>query len=90
VSIAPLGAPGAVPLPPGSEPRSDTERAALGFERMLLIQLTQQLSKTSGGDEDQQSAATQAYRDLLPGAMADALVAGGGIGIATSITENLK
>ncbi len=72
---------GAMPLPPGSEKRTDAERAGLAFERMLLVQLTQQLAKTAEGDEGT-SAATQAYRDLLPGVMADAIVAGGGIGLA--------
>jgi Rod binding domain-containing protein len=77
---------GAMPLPPGSEKRTDAERAALGFERMLLVQLTQQLAKTSEGEESS-SAATSAYRDLLPGVMADAIVAGGGIGLAQGLTE---
>jgi Rod binding domain-containing protein len=75
---------GAVPLPPGSENRTDAERAALGFERMLLVQLTQQLAKTAEGEESS-TAATQAYRDLLPGIMADAIVAGGGIGLADGL-----
>lgn len=75
---------GAMPLPPGSEKRTDAERAALGFERMLLVQLTRQLAKTADGEEGS-SAATQAYRDLLPGVMADAIVAGGGIGLADGL-----
>jgi Rod binding domain-containing protein len=75
---------GAVPLPPGAEKRTEAERAALGFERMLLVQLTQQLAKTTGEDESA-SAGTQAYRDLLPGVMADAIVAGGGIGLAAGL-----
>ncbi len=83
------GAGGAMPLPPGSEKRTDAERAALGFERMLLVQLTQQLAKTTGG-EDAESPATQAYKDMLPGAMADALVAGGGIGLAASLSEQAE
>ncbi len=86
MSVGGVNAMGAMPLPPGSEKRTDAERAALGFERMLLVQLTQQLAKTSG-DEKSQSPATQAYRDMLPGATADALVAGGGIGLAKSISE---
>ena len=75
---------GAMPLPPGSEKRTDAERAALGFERMLLVQLTRQLARTADGEEGS-SAATQAYRDLLPGVMADAIVAGGGIGLADGL-----
>ncbi len=88
MSVGGVNAMGAMPLPPGSEKRTDAERAALGFERMLLVQLTQQLAKTTGG-EDSESPGTQAYRDMLPGALADALVAGGGIGLASSITERV-
>ena len=77
---------GALPLPPGSEKRTDAERAGLAFERMLLVQLTQQLARTAEGEEGT-SAATQAYRDLLPGVMADSIVAGGGIGLADGLAE---
>jgi Rod binding domain-containing protein len=73
---------GAMPLPPGSENRTDAERAGLAFERMLLVQLTQQLARTAQPEGEASSAASGAYRDLLPGALADALVAGGGIGLA--------
>ena len=79
---------GAMPLPPGSEKRTDAERAALGFERMLLVQLTQQLARTAEPEGEESSAASKAYRDLLPGALADAIVAGGGIGLASALTES--
>jgi Rod binding domain-containing protein len=75
---------GAMPLPPGSEKRTDAERAGLAFERMLLVQLTQQLAKTAEPEGESSSAAGAAYRDLLPGALADAIVAGGGIGLAAA------
>jgi Rod binding domain-containing protein len=71
-----------MPLQPGQQPRTDAERAGLAFERMLLVQLTQQLAKTAQSEDGESSAATQAYRDLLPGTMADALIANGGIGLA--------
>ncbi len=74
-----------MPLPPGSEKRTDVERAALGFERMLLVQLTQQLAKSAQPEGEGSSAASAAYRDLLPGALADAIVAGGGIGLADGL-----
>ena len=77
---------GATPLPPGAEKRTDAERAGLAFERMLLVQLTQQLAKSAQSDESS-SAASQAYRDLLPGVMADAIVAGGGIGLSDALGE---
>ena len=80
MSVSSIG--GAVPLPPGAEKRTEAERAGLAFERMLLVQLTQQLARTAEPEGEESSAATGAYRDLLPGALADAIVAGGGIGLA--------
>ena len=81
-----IGAVGdAMPLPPGSEKRTDAQRAGLAFERMLLVQLTEQLSKTAQPEGEASSAATTAYRDLLPGALADAMIAGGGIGLADAV-----
>ena len=85
MSVGAVG--GAVPLPPGAEKRTDAERAALGFERMLLVQLTQQLAKSAEPQDEASSASSAAYRDLLPGAMADALVAGGGIGLAGALAD---
>jgi Rod binding domain-containing protein len=64
--------------------------AALGFERMLVSQLTQQLADTAKPAGDEESGATSAYRNMLPGAMADAVVQGGGLGLARTIAENLK
>ena len=49
---------------------------------MLLVQLTQQLARTAQPDDESQSAASKAYMDLLPGAMADSMIASGGIGLA--------
>ncbi len=46
--------------------------AALGFERQLVTQLTKTLGRTTGAKE----------HDLVPGAMADALMDGGGLGLA--------
>ena len=83
MSVGAIG--GAMPLPPGSEKRTDAERAGLAFERMLLVQLTQQLARTAEPEGEASSAASGAYRDLLPGALADAIVAGGGIGLADSL-----
>lgn len=86
MSVAGIG--GDTPLPPGNEKRTDAERAALGFERMLLVQLTEQLAKTAQPESEASSAASGAYRDLLPGALADAMVAGGGIGLADSLIQS--
>ena len=87
MSIDAIGAGAPIPLPPGAEKRTEAERAALGFERMLLMQLTQQLAKSAEPEGDSSSVATQAYRALLPGVMADAIVAGGGIGLGNFLAE---
>jgi Rod binding domain-containing protein len=86
MSVGAVG--GAVPLPPGAEKRTDAERAGLAFERMLLVQLTQQLARTAEPEGESSSAASSAYRDLLPGALADAIVAGGGIGLADALATD--
>ena len=64
-------------------------RTALGFEHMLLSQLTKALAATTGEDEGA-SAATKTYRDMLPATMADALVDAGGIGLASDLVRTLK
>ncbi|HUR83875.1 MAG TPA: rod-binding protein [Solirubrobacteraceae bacterium] len=65
-------------------------RAALGFEHVLLTQLTTAMSATAGGEDEGASAATKTYRDMLPGTMADALVDAGGIGLASALVRTLK
>ena len=75
------------PLPVGVG-KTQEEKAALGFERQLLVQLTEQLAKNAMGDS--QSAATNAYKDMLPGALADAMVAAGGVGIAANLVAATK
>jgi Rod binding domain-containing protein len=66
-------------------------RTALAFERVLAGQLTKAMQATVGGeDDDAGGAATKTYRDMLPGTMADALVAGGGIGLASDLVRALR
>ena len=89
MSVPVLGVGGAMQLPPGAEKRTDAERAGVAFERMLLVQLTQQLARTAEPEGESASAATAAYRDLLPGALADAIVAGGGIGLGDALAKQL-
>ena len=70
---------------PAGVGRTQEEKAALGFERQLLTQLTEQLAKSAMPEGE--SAATNAYRDLLPGALADAMVAAGGVGLAAGLVK---
>lgn len=70
----------------GSAERREQYQAALGFERVMLGQLTEQLM--SGiGDEDA-PAAVKVMRQQLPGTLADALIGAGGIGLARQLDAN--
>ncbi|MFP5364220.1 MAG: rod-binding protein [Thermoleophilia bacterium] len=64
-------------------------RSALAFERVLLGQLTKAMQATTGGSQAA-SAATETYKDMLPDAMADALVAGGGVGLASDLLRAMR
>lgn len=87
----PILAPG-VQLPAavreGDATRKADYRAALSFERSLLVEMTKQLSKTAeGSDDEETSAATKMYREQLPTILADSLIGAGGIGIAATLDE---
>ena len=73
----------------GSPERRRAYEAGLGFERMLLTQLAKQLAETTGAD-DNASAATKTYRDMLPETLADGVVAGGGLGLAKDLLGPLE
>lgn len=97
---------GTAALPPDIR-RADTRtqqtyKAALGFERMLVEQLSQSLASSAtsmGGDGDggdggsdggAGDAASQQIQSLLPGALADAVTQAGGLGLARTLTDGLK
>jgi Rod binding domain-containing protein len=74
----------------------ETYRAALGFERQMLQELTKTMAKDltgtgasddSGGEGD---AATSAYGDMLPGTLADALTGAGGLGLAHDLWLSMR
>lgn len=79
----------------GSQSDRDDYKAALQFERQLVEQLTQTMADTTkaataGGDDDSSDAATNSYKQMLPGVMADAVMGSGGLGLARTIAQNLK
>lgn len=63
--------------------RRDAYSAALGFEQMLVQQLTTQLAESArsamGGDSP--------YASMLPQAMADGVMDAGGLGLARQMTD---
>lgn len=80
----------------GSAEDKKAYRAALGFERSLLQQLTKTMSdttKTDSSDDSEEpgeTAATQMYKDMLPDRLADALLSSGGIGLAEDLYRAVR
>ena len=91
--IPPIELPAGAALPREirSAPASVQEqyRSALAFERVLLGQVTKAMQSTVGGAEGA-SAATETYKNMLPDTMADAIVANGGIGLASDLVRALR
>jgi Rod binding domain-containing protein len=82
------------------EKATDTYKAALGFEQMLVKQLTKQLSDSaalggdgSGSDDDSgdsgAGSSPVAYREMVSDQMAASITNAGGIGIAKNLYETL-
>jgi Rod binding domain-containing protein len=92
----------------GTKQDKKAYEAALGFERMLLGELTKSLADTAkpagsddggddssvagddGGDSQTQDAASSMYMQMLPDQLADAVTAGGGLGLAQSLYQTIK
>jgi Rod binding domain-containing protein len=82
----------------GSTADKQTYQAALGFERVLLTQLTQAMADTtqsgdgsdSSDDSGSSDAVTQAYNQMLPGQLADSLMSAGGTGLADNLYRALR
>lgn len=80
----------------GSPERRRAYEAALGFERQLVQQMAKAMTDAlqpiagDGEDGDAGSAATKAYADLLPDTLADAVMAGGGLGLARTLDTDLR
>jgi Rod binding domain-containing protein len=63
--------------------RRDAYTAALGFERLLVQQLTQSLARSTG----EALGGNSPYASLLPDALADGVMGGGGLGLARQLTD---
>jgi Rod binding domain-containing protein len=84
----------------GTKQDKKAYEAALGFERMLLGELTKSLADTAkpaGSDEGDdssdsgtQDAASSMYMQMLPDQLADAVTAAGGLGLAQSYYQTIK
>jgi Rod binding domain-containing protein len=81
---------GAAPAAQASAPSAKAGKEGEGFERVLLGQLTKVLVDSAFGGQQATSAAAGAYRDLLPDALTEALMSGGGIGLAKQLAEGAR
>jgi hypothetical protein len=66
--------------------RKDAYEAGLGFERLLVQQLSQSLTDSArdamGGDSP--------YASLLPDALTDGVMGGGGLGLARQMADAIQ
>jgi Rod binding domain-containing protein len=75
----------------GTDEEKQTYKAALGFERELLGQLMQSMSETAqGSDDESRDAATSTYKQMLPDQLTDAVISGGGTGLAENLYRALR
>ena len=84
--------------PPGIELRTqeqkDLYRASLEFERFFLQHMVKQMNAAtealkSGKDDEASSGSTSAYSDMAQDSMVQGMLDGGGLGIATSLYEQM-
>ena len=86
-------------LPPevrkGGKEAKEAYAAALGFERMLVKQLTKSLADSAAlggaaeGSEDG-AGSPPAYREMISDGIADAMVQAGGIGLAEDLYKQVS
>jgi Rod binding domain-containing protein len=75
----------------GTPERRKQYDAALSFERQLVGELTKALAATAApADDSTTTAATKMYRDMMPSTMADAVMAEGGLGLATQLDKAMN
>lgn len=90
-ALPPL-APGAMPADLRSAPKAtqDAYRAGLGFEKMLVQQLAKGLEKATQADgEEGGDGASSLHAQAIPSALADGVMAAGGLGLARTFVDDL-
>ena len=81
----------AAPAATGAKAASaDAKKQGEAFERMLLGQLTKTLVDSALAHDASSSASVTAYKDMLPDALTEALMSGGGIGLAKTLEEGVR
>jgi Rod binding domain-containing protein len=78
----------------GSKQDKQSYQAALGFERMLLGELTKAMADTAkpadGDDAQPEDAASSMYMQMLPDQLADSMISNGGLGLAQGLYDSVK
>lgn len=77
----------------GGKEAKEAYSAALGFERMLVKQLTKSLSDSAavgGGEEGESGGSPAAYREMISDGIADAITRAGGIGLAENLYKQVR
>jgi Rod binding domain-containing protein len=90
LSIGGVSAAAATTAAGASKPDAKTVENFEGFEKLLLGQLTKELVETAMPADGDAAAATGAYKQMLPDALTEALMSGGGIGLARQLAEGAK
>ena len=74
----------------GSKQDKQSYQAALGFERMLLGELTKAMADTAKPADGEQDAASSMYMQMLPDQLADSMISNGGLGLAQGLYDSVK
>lgn len=76
---------------PADVRESKEYKAALGFERMLLEQLTKPLAKDAVSDDSgSEDSGSAVYGDLVSSSLADSIAQAGGIGLAADLYRSFR
>jgi Rod binding domain-containing protein len=91
-SITALSLPAVTPseVRNGSKETKEAYAAAVGFERMLVKQLTKSMTESAvlgGGDKPTTPAA---YREMMSDGIAHAITSAGGIGLAENLYKQVR
>ncbi len=81
-------------LPPdvrkGGKEAKEAYGAALGFERMLVKQLTKSIADSAAIGGGENGGSPPAYRDMISDGIADAITSAGGIGLAENLYKQVN
>lgn len=74
----------------GGKEARDAYGAALGFERMLVKQLTKTLTESAAMGGSGNGGSPAAYREMVSDGIADAITQAGGIGMAANLYDRVR